>query len=147
MKNASIEKEGCITLHIAVLLHTKMWYAATAKSNEQVKDITEANRALIAGGTQGIGAGIALRFALAGASVWIIGRSAQRGGEVVQKLHLASEESQRRRKKVTDKPDHHFFQADLSDVHQVQQVAKHIQERSKRGGIDWLFECQGESIK
>lgn len=36
-------------------------------------------RVVVAGGTQGIGAGIACRFAMAGAEVWIIGRNETKG--------------------------------------------------------------------
>lgn len=36
-------------------------------------------RVVVAGGTQGIGAGIAWRFARAGAEVWIIGRNEKKG--------------------------------------------------------------------
>ncbi len=68
------------------------------------KQLTTANasidcagqRALVSGGTQGIGAGIALRYALAGASVYIVGRSHERGAEVLQTLERASAEWARR---------------------------------------------------
>jgi NAD(P)-dependent dehydrogenase (short-subunit alcohol dehydrogenase family) len=43
-------------------------------------------RAVVVGGTSGIGEGIACRFAKADASVTIVGRSRERGEEVVKKL-------------------------------------------------------------
>lgn len=122
-----------------------MYYSTYAKANEQVTDLTPSNRAVVAGGTQGIGAGIALRFALAGASVWVIGRSAQRGEEMVQKLHEASKEGLRRRAKelsATD-VDHAFLKADLSDVQEIKRVAGQVSSRAGRQGVDWLFESQG----
>lgn len=40
---------------------------------------TPGERIVVAGGTQGIGEGIACRFARAGAEVWIVGRNESKG--------------------------------------------------------------------
>jgi NAD(P)-dependent dehydrogenase (short-subunit alcohol dehydrogenase family) len=57
--------------------------------------------AAIAGGSQGIGAATAKRFAQAGADVYIIGRNAEKGQQVVNELKQAGA------------PRAEFIQADL----------------------------------
>lgn len=123
-----------------------MFYSSYISKNESVK-LDAANRAVVAGGTQGIGAGIALRFALAGASVWVIGRSEGRGAEIVKKLEQASLEAARRGNGLSEsssKPDHAFLRADLSDVDEIKRVAEEVKKRAGSRGIDWLFETQGK---
>jgi NAD(P)-dependent dehydrogenase (short-subunit alcohol dehydrogenase family) len=51
--------------------------SAVARSNASIT--TPGARVVIAGGTQGIGACIAYRFAKAGAEVWIVGRNEYKG--------------------------------------------------------------------
>ncbi|PWN36156.1 NAD(P)-binding protein [Meira miltonrushii] len=131
-----------------------MWYSSTQKSNESVPELSS-SRAVVSGGSQGIGAGIALRFALAGASVWVVGRSEERGAEVVKKLQQAALEGARRRSINTKEAeeisktggttnkDFTFFKADLSDVQEINRVAAEIAKRAGKGGVDWLFESQG----
>lgn len=123
-----------------------MWFSSYIKATDSINDLDGSNKAVVAGGTQGIGAGIALRFALAGASVWIIGRSEGRGAEVVKKLEQASLESARRRNKDIGsiKVDHTFLRADLSDVDEIKRVAVEVKKRAGSNGIDWLFETQGQ---
>ncbi|UZJ54578.1 hypothetical protein CBS101457_003898 [Exobasidium rhododendri] len=122
-----------------------MYFGKFINSNKDVDHLQTSNRVLVAGGTQGIGAGIALRFALAGATVWVVGRSEERGVEIVKKLHQASLEAARRRKieQEDSDVDHAFFQADLSDVEEIKRVAEDVRKRSGKEGIDWLFETQG----
>jgi hypothetical protein len=123
-----------------------MYYSKYIAAHEEVKDIAPTNKAVVAGGTQGIGAAIALRFALAGASVWIIGRSEGRGLEVVEKLKQASLEGARRKNQQSEgvSADHAFLKADLSDVEEIKRVAEEVKKRAGKDGIDWLFETQGE---
>lgn len=125
-----------------------MYFGNFIKSNEEANDLKTSNRAVVSGGTQGIGAGIALRFALAGASVWIIGRSEERGAEVVKKLQQASLEAARKQSINQEdfKADHAFLKADLSDVNEIKRVAEEVKKRAGSEGIDWLFETQGESM-
>lgn len=98
---------------------------------------------------------IALRYALAGASVWIVGRNEQKANSVLEQLRLASAEAHRRKQPagavaVDSKQDrgtaeHDFFQADLSKVEDIERVAGEIQKKAGSDGIDWLIETQGES--
>ncbi|MFL6602435.1 MAG: SDR family NAD(P)-dependent oxidoreductase [Steroidobacteraceae bacterium] len=73
--------------------------------------------ALVTGSTQGLGEGIALRFAREGARVVVNGRSTQKGESVVAKLRALG-------------ADAHFIRADLSQhneaVSLVQQAAAHF---------------------
>lgn len=115
------------------------------KSNASV-ELPPSTRTVVAGGTQGIGAGIALRFALAGASVWLIGRSEERGKQVIDQLKLASAEAARRQgipeaESATNR--HDFFSADLSNPKEVKRVAKTIIEKAGDEGIDYLVQTQG----
>lgn len=101
-------------------------------------------RALVSGGTQGIGAGIALRFALSGASVWLIGRNEAKGAEVLETLRKASAEYQRRANaSSSSSPDHQFFKADLSSPAGVKAVASEVSAKAGKGGLDFLIETAG----
>lgn len=119
------------------------------KSNESVE--CHGQRTVVSGATQGIGAGIALRFALAGASVWIVGRSQEKADGVLDRLRQASAEAERRRSMNSGAQskgggaaeDHSFFQADLSKAAEVKRVAEDIASKAGERGIDHLFECQG----
>jgi hypothetical protein len=61
--------------------------------------------AAVSGGTQGIGAGVAIRFAQAGANVYVIGRNAKLGSQVVEQLKASGHGK-----------TYEFIQADLSCV-------------------------------
>ncbi|EST04697.1 Short-chain dehydrogenase/reductase SDR [Kalmanozyma brasiliensis GHG001] len=103
---------------------------------------TTGQRALISGGTQGIGAGIALRFALSGASVWLVGRNENKANEVLIQLRAASAEAARRASSKST-AEHQFFQADLSSTAGVKKAASEISSKAGRGGVDYLIETQG----
>ncbi|GAA5886206.1 hypothetical protein JCM6882_004298 [Rhodosporidiobolus microsporus] len=91
--------------------------------------------AAIAGGTQGIGAATGLRFAQAGANVYIIGRNAELGAQVVEKMRNAGEMAQGR--------TFEFIQADLSSVKEVKRVADELKAKTGAKGIDFLVQTQG----
>ncbi|KAL9940749.1 hypothetical protein V8E36_000237 [Tilletia maclaganii] len=114
-----------------------------AKANQDIS--VEQQRALVSGGTQGIGAGIALRFARAGAQVWIIGRNEQKAEEVLAQLRKASADhaAQRGSASAGPGPQHEFFKADLSDPAEMDRVAAEITKRAGEAGIDHLIETQG----
>ncbi|KAF8489226.1 hypothetical protein JB92DRAFT_2836111 [Gautieria morchelliformis] len=72
------------------------------------------------GGTQGIGEGLACRFAQAGAEVWILGRNEAKG-------HLAGERDR-------CCPEHHFINADFSLFVEAKHVAHDIRTRADLAG-------------
>lgn len=91
---------------------------------------------------------IALRYALCGANVWIIGRNTSRGEAVLDQLRLASAEGHRRRNPSAESPDsssnpHLFFSADLSNVEDTKRVAQEIASKAGKNGVDYLIETQG----
>ncbi|PWZ01333.1 NAD(P)-binding protein [Testicularia cyperi] len=125
-------------------------YKQLASQNAEV-DAT-GQRAVVSGGTQGIGAGIALRFALAGASVWLVGRSEDKAQEVLKKLQDASAEAARRSQvnggsSASSSPgsnaEHEFFKADLSNTQAIRKLADDISSKAGSRGIDYLIETQG----
>ncbi|KAF8501940.1 NAD(P)-binding protein [Gautieria morchelliformis] len=95
-------------------------------------------RVVVAGGTQGIGEGIACRFAQAGAEVWIVGRNESKANAVLARLKEISKEN-----KIGAAPEHHFIKADLSLLAEATRVAQDIRTRSGPRGIDYLVMCQG----
>lgn len=103
---------------------------------------TTGQRALVSGGTQGIGAGIALRFALSGASVWLVGRNETKANEVLSQLRAASAEAARRASSKAV-AEHQFFQADLASTAGVKKVASEISSKAGKAGVDYLIETQG----
>jgi phosphoglycerate dehydrogenase-like enzyme len=96
------------------------------KANESL-DLT-GKTAAIAGGSQGIGAGTAIRFAQAGANVIVVGRSKERLEKVVAEARKAA-------KSVDQKFD--YVSVDLSLVSGVKTAAKEIEAKSN-GKVDYL---------
>jgi len=93
-------------------------------SNVAVAVELQDQRALVTGGTGGIGRAAALLLARAGAEVIISGRGAERGAEVVAAIEA---EGGRAR----------FLQADLNDLESVRRMADHV------GDVDVLVNNAG----
>ncbi|GAA6028149.1 hypothetical protein JCM8097_006883 [Rhodosporidiobolus ruineniae] len=91
--------------------------------------------AAVSGGTQGIGAAVAVRFAQAGSNVFVIGRNEELGRQVIEKMRNSGEAAQGR--------NFEFIQADLSSVQGVKKVADTLKEKAGSKGIDFLVETQG----
>jgi NAD(P)-dependent dehydrogenase (short-subunit alcohol dehydrogenase family) len=89
--------------------------------------------AVIAGGSQGIGAGVALRFAQAGANVVVIGRNQERLDKVVSEA-----------RKVAKSADQKFdyVSADLSLISGIKTAAKEVEAKTN-GKVDYLIQTQG----
>ncbi|OBT60798.1 hypothetical protein VE03_09893 [Pseudogymnoascus sp. 23342-1-I1] len=88
---------------------------------------------VIAGGSQGIGAGVAIRFAQAGANVLIVGRSKERLEKVISEARKAA-------KSTDQKFD--YVSADLSLISGTRAAAKEIE--AKTGShVDYLIQTQG----
>lgn len=89
--------------------------------------------AVIAGGSQGIGAGVAIRFAQAGANVIIVGRSKERLQKVIADARKVA-------KSAEQKLD--YVSADLSLVSGTKAAANEIE--AKTGShVDYLIQTQG----
>lgn len=89
--------------------------------------------AVIAGGSQGIGAGVAIRFAQAGANVLVVGRSKERLEKVISEARKVA-------KSTEQKFD--YVSADLSLVSGTKAAAKEIEARTS-GHVDYLIQTQG----
>jgi NAD(P)-dependent dehydrogenase (short-subunit alcohol dehydrogenase family) len=89
--------------------------------------------AVIAGGSQGIGAGAAIRFAQAGANIIVIGRSQERLEKVVSEA-----------RKVAKSADQKFdyVSADLSLVSGTKTAAKEIEAKTN-SKVEYLIQTQG----
>lgn len=102
-----------------------------AKANENLD--LPGKTAVVAGGSQGIGAGVAIRFAKAGANVIVVGRSRARLENVVSEA-----------RKVAKSTDQKFdyVSTDLSLVSATKTAAKEIEAKSN-GHVDYLIQTQG----
>eukprot|EP01111_Echinosteliopsis_oligospora_P007562 TRINITY_DN22775_c0_g1_i1.p1 TRINITY_DN22775_c0_g1~~TRINITY_DN22775_c0_g1_i1.p1 ORF type:complete len:301 (-),score=68.33 TRINITY_DN22775_c0_g1_i1:67-969(-) len=89
---------------------------------------------LVVGGTQGIGAGIAERFAKMGASVAIAGRN-----EVIANELIAKMENQ----KKTPDQKFHFFKVDASSIRDTYRFTKEVKEYYGEAKINHLFQSHG----
>lgn len=89
--------------------------------------------AVIAGGSQGIGAGVAIRFAQAGANIIIVGRSKERLERVISDASKVA-------KSTGQKLD--YVSTDLSLVSGVKSAAKELENKSN-GKVDYLVQTQG----
>jgi NAD(P)-dependent dehydrogenase (short-subunit alcohol dehydrogenase family) len=105
--------------------------AAARRANEGL-DLT-GKTAVITGASQGIGAGVAVRFAQAGANVIIVGRSEQRLKKVVEAA-----------RKAAKSPTQHieYISADLSLISSIKSVVSKIESSSNRT-VDFLVQTQG----
>ncbi|TNY24671.1 hypothetical protein DMC30DRAFT_345403 [Rhodotorula diobovata] len=92
--------------------------------------------AAVAGGTQGIGAAVGLRFAQAGANVYVIGRNEKLGEDVVRRCRAQAG-------KAADGRTFEFIKADLSSVSEVRRVADELKRKTGKAGIDFLVTTQG----
>lgn len=91
-------------------------------------------RAVVVGGTSGIGEGIALRLARANVSVSVVGRSRERGEEVVRRMReLSSSESG---------AEHEFVACDSFLMRNIVSTCAALRERHG-DRIDWLVLSQG----
>ncbi|CAH7683601.1 hypothetical protein PPACK8108_LOCUS17241 [Phakopsora pachyrhizi] len=96
--------------------------------------------AVIAGGTQGIGEGVAIRFAQLGASrIFIVGRNEQSGNTVLQRLRDASAACS----SSGAKQQFEFLRADLSSIKAITEAANEIKQKVGSKGVDYLVMTQG----
>ncbi|MCJ1407211.1 hypothetical protein MMC19_001282 [Ptychographa xylographoides] len=89
--------------------------------------------AVIAGGSQGIGSGTAIRFVEAGANVIVVGRSRERLEQVVSKARKVA-------KSANQNID--YVSADLSLVSGTKSAVKEIEAKTN-GEVDYLIQTQG----
>jgi NAD(P)-dependent dehydrogenase (short-subunit alcohol dehydrogenase family) len=101
------------------------------KYNEGIDLINKT--AVISGASQGIGAGVAIRFAQAGANIIIVGRSEERLQNIVSEARKVAKSSDQ-------KID--YVSADLSLVSGTKTAAKEIEAKSN-GKVDYLVQTQG----
>jgi len=102
---------------------------------ESVKELDLTGKyVVVSGGTQGIGAAIAVLSAQLGATVAIIGRNPKLGQEVASKLTAQSKE------KTTA---HAFIPADFGTVEGSKEAVARVEKWLAGKEIDYLYECQG----
>jgi NAD(P)-dependent dehydrogenase (short-subunit alcohol dehydrogenase family) len=87
-------------------------------------------RAVVVGGTSGIGEGIALRFAKANASVTIVGRSRERGEELVKKMSAIGGK------------DHSFVSCDSFQMKNIVDTCNQL-KAAHGNSVDYLVLTQG----
>ncbi|KZV84719.1 NAD(P)-binding protein [Exidia glandulosa HHB12029] len=90
--------------------------------------------AVIVGGTQGIGRGIAVRFARAGAEIWLVVRNEQRGQAVVDELVKVA---------PSGTPRPRIFLADMNVKEEVFRCADEIKAAAGEAGVHYLIQNQG----
>jgi len=88
-------------------------------------------QAVVVGGTSGIGRGIAMRLAAAGASVTVVGRSKERGADVVRQMQEAA----------TTHTSFDFVECNCFSLQNVSDVAGQL--LSEKPSIDILVMSQG----
>jgi len=96
-------------------------------------------RAIVVGGTSGIGEGIAHRLAKAQVSVTIVGRNAQRGAEIIQDLNKLSGKDSTNTSSST--VQHEFIACDSLLFENIRQFIETINQRYN--SLDYLVLSQG----
>ena len=93
---------------------------------------------VVVGGTQGIGAGIAVRFAELGASVFVVGRNEKLGNEMIKTLETAS------RQNGWAEVRFGFARRDLGTAEEIKGAVDDIARWAEDGSIHYLFQSQGK---
>ncbi|KIW05847.1 uncharacterized protein PV09_03050 [Verruconis gallopava] len=106
--------------------------SAQARKENEALDLT-GKTAVVAGGSQGIGAGVAVRFAQAGANVILVGRSRDRLEKTISDARRAARSADQKLE---------YISADLSLVSGVRAAAEEIKSKSD-GSVDFLVQTQG----
>lgn len=109
------------------------WFVQSSLSSKQRLESDDVSflgkRAVVVGGTDGIGKGIAMRLARGNCQVTVVGRNANRGKEVVDRLTNLS---------TADGVEHRFVQLDASLIAECKRFAREFV-----GPIDFLVMSQG----
>jgi len=140
MKTSSLVKSvGVILLAVLVgyvtynRFETNELYSAWKDSNSKLH--LKGKNVLVVGGTQGIGAGVAIRFSQLGASVTISGRNEKRANEVIETMKKEQKDSSQELR---------YRRVDTSLLYDVarftDEAKKYYQER---GGLHYLIQSQG----
>jgi NAD(P)-dependent dehydrogenase (short-subunit alcohol dehydrogenase family) len=123
-----------VALSLAIFVALSHQMQATSLSAVRAEFATlslTGRRALVVGGTAGIGEGIALRLAQANVAVVVVGRDQTRGDAVIARLRSASS--------VADvKAQHRFVQLDASLIAECRRFARSFAEP-----LDFLVMTQG----
>ena len=139
---------------VAVLFQSTRTSNQNAAQMQRVRAFNSAlklrgKRALVVGGTSGIGEGVAVRLAQAQASVTIVGRSPERGAAVVQKMQAAAGKA--------SEAQFDFIPCDCFSLLSVEQCAQEVVRRvsapaadedagastEQAGALDYLVMAQG----
>eukprot|EP01116_Phalansterium_solitarium_P016151 TRINITY_DN3685_c0_g1_i2.p2 TRINITY_DN3685_c0_g1~~TRINITY_DN3685_c0_g1_i2.p2 ORF type:complete len:166 (-),score=41.81 TRINITY_DN3685_c0_g1_i2:102-599(-) len=91
-------------------------------------------RAVVVGGTRGVGAGIAVRLAQADVSVTVVGRNRQAGEEIVSQMRNASKSAE---------ASFDFVECDVSLLANAQRFATEYIRRPDVSKLDYLVLSQG----
>lgn len=99
------------------------------QSTDQLKSVFEQKRALVIGGTRGVGRGLSIALAKAGADVTVVGRSTKSGELILSELNTIATSQKIR-----------YLQGDLSTVSSSHSLVEHLTEESLRyGTFDYLI--------
>jgi len=91
---------------------------------------------LCVGGTKGIGAGIATRFAQLGANVSIAGRSAETATQMLEQLAKNAKNIEEQKFK--------YFKVDCSSASSLSAFIAEVKTHYAVGGLDYLVQSQGD---
>lgn len=126
------------TLLLVVLVPIALSFISSMFTNRALEAIRARNnaisllgrRAVVVGGTTGIGRGIALRLARANATVTVVGRNAAAGEQLVQEMNGVSS------------VQHEFISCDAMLLKNTETFASTYAERHPEG-LDYLIFTQG----
>jgi NAD(P)-dependent dehydrogenase (short-subunit alcohol dehydrogenase family) len=134
-------------IYLAAEIESSKMSYSTWKSANSALDLIGKN-VLVVGGTQGIGAGVAIRFSQLGSSVAIAGRNEILAKEVISKMQASNK---------SESQEFRFFKVDatlLADLERFSEViylpnlfSPHVKEIKQyyeaRGGVDYIVQTQG----
>jgi NAD(P)-dependent dehydrogenase (short-subunit alcohol dehydrogenase family) len=96
---------------------------------------------VVVGGTSGIGEGIALRLAKANVSVTVVGRSKERGEEVVKRMTSITASTPT--SSPNERSGHQFIQCDSFLMKNIQATCEELHAKTHAASLNYLVLTQG----
>jgi NAD(P)-dependent dehydrogenase (short-subunit alcohol dehydrogenase family) len=135
MRRTVLKVTAAFVVPISIALYVQATMSLSAVKAAHAAVNLAGKRAFVTGGTSGIGEGIAVRLAEAGASVTIVGRSAEHAADVLRLMNGKTSSS-------GSGAVHEFIQCDAFSIANIKSCVEQYKQKHE-GPLDFLVLSQG----